>query len=115
MTNLSARIEAAQPGEEADLVRELATALLGEVPDRVNRCLAAQAYLSAAEMLMPVGEHRWSLDRHCSGDPRSSEYQARISIALAVDDPEELSGQWIGDAATPALALAAAIARSLEQ
>lgn len=70
------------------------------------------ASLDAAMTLIPEGERRWSMDRHLNGDPLFGEYQARIALDLAADDPEELSGQGIGDGATPALALTAAALRA---
>lgn len=43
------------PLDSADLIREVATFLLGSVPDGMNEMLVAKAYESAAIMLIPEG------------------------------------------------------------
>lgn len=103
MTNLSTRAEQAKPDE----TRGLLELLMLSIPDTMrwgeprrklwNARLDCEAYLDAAMMLMPEG---WSytIMRHWA--------EVRHPIHRAMD--------CVGRAATPALALIAAIARSIE-
>lgn len=54
MTNtltLAEQIEQATEDQQAELIRFAATAIFGDVPDKMNRMLAAEAYEAAAMML----------------------------------------------------------------
>lgn len=57
MTDLKALVERIEGAakNDADLFREVATAVFGSVPDAMNRFLAAGAYLDAAMQLVPEG------------------------------------------------------------
>lgn len=73
-----------------------------------------EAHLAAAMMLVPEGKE-WTLDcLDAARDPRFGCCQARIHLMAYADDPEELGPQAIANGPTPAHALIAAIARSME-
>jgi hypothetical protein len=104
MTNLltlAAQIEQATEDQQAELIRMAATAILGSVPDRMNRALSAEAYESAAILLAPAG-YTWTIyGDGCAG------------VCPRHDDDDIADGsEW---AATPALALAAACCRAVVQ
>lgn len=103
---LIGRIEAAGVEQQAGLLREAATVLLGSVPDRMNRMLAAEAWESAAMMLVPNG-YAWAFTNIKGGGYERRDFSA-CSAALG-----DLSGNPIhANAATPALALASAALRA---
>ena len=49
-------LSASTDAEAREVLRELATAVRGSMPYPMGRMLSADAYLSAAEMLVPDGE-----------------------------------------------------------
>lgn len=109
MTDLATRIEAAQPGQEDDLLEELWDACSHawggyKVRARFRKMLDAEAWLSAVEMLVPEGWQEWQVGRQpwkgCNG----------LAYVLARGS---IRNPLLVHAATPALALAAAIARSI--
>lgn len=52
---LAERCASATAGEQAELLRQVATAMFGKVPDTMNRMLSAGAFESASLMLVPEG------------------------------------------------------------
>lgn len=114
MTDLATRIEQAQPGQERELLEALYAQIHGKTP-RMNRGgrnpengfvakLDAEAWLSAVEMLVPDGWQEWQVGRQswkgCNG----------LAYILARGS---MRNPLLVHASTPALALAAAIARSI--
>ncbi|HMO74113.1 MAG TPA: hypothetical protein PKD48_02120 [Sphingopyxis sp.] len=92
LNDLAERVERAG-ADDANLIREAATALLGSVPDRMNRMLAAEAYESAAMMLVPE--------------------EARVILNIAEDQiTVAIVAGTQSCGATPALALVAASLRA---
>ncbi|WP_260581227.1 hypothetical protein [Sphingopyxis sp. PET50] len=89
------RVEAL-PCDSADLIRKAATLILGSVPDQMNRMLAADAYESAATMLVPPG-WEWTIE--------SGGHVEMTASRLRGPNVE-------GNAATPALAIVAASLRA---
>lgn len=72
MTDLIARIEAAQPSEARELFEEAATALWGECIHHTEywqfvQKLDAEAYLDAAAMFVPEGWRPYSADMSVKG------------------------------------------------
>lgn len=121
MSDLATRIEQAQPGQEREVLGELFVAIRGRPPFvtrlkdgdlgaddplywRFTRMLDAEAWLSAVEMLVPEGWQEWQVGRQswkgCNG----------LAYVLARGS---MRNPLLVHAATPALALAAAIARSI--
>lgn len=100
MTDLKALVERIEGAtkNDADLFREVATAVFGSVPDVMNRFLAAGAYLDAAMQLVPEWCF-WALNM--AGDGSGFD-------AMCQDDGPV---KWTR-AATPALALCAASLRA---
>lgn len=99
MTDLKALVERIEGAakNDADLFREVATAVFGSVPDVMNRFLAAGAYLDAAMQLVPEGWYwragsgvlwpGWAhLNRkhpdHCDYDDEHSAHAATPALAL---------------------------------
>ena len=102
------RIEAGE-GDQADLLREAATVLLGGVPDRMNRMLAAEAWESAALCLVPAG-YGWAITNIKGGGYERRDFSA-CSAVLG-----DLEGQPLhANAATPALALCIACLKAKDQ
>lgn len=120
MTDLATKIEAAQPGQERELLLELLGVIQPKTPRhhddthwewwefdaRFRKMLDAEAWLSAVEMLVPEGWQEWQVGRQpwkgCNG----------LAYVL---DRGSMRDPLLVHAATPALALAAAIARSICQ
>lgn len=93
-----ADIEDATADEQAEVIRRAATWLLGSVPDRVNRMLAADAYESAVIALAPAG---WTWTMYANGC---------AGICVKLDDDDLADGiDW---ADTPAMALLLSIVRA---
>lgn len=121
MTSLATRIEAAQPGQEDDMLEELWDACQHawggyKVRARFRRMLDAEAWLSAVEMLVPEGcLHMARTVWENAAKPLQAKPAGYASIDSYFADENGLMWKenFLAIAATPALALAAAIARSI--
>lgn len=117
---LADKCEVADASEQRELLEAAWRKLRGDefVTSGVNyfyrfqAMLDAEAYESAALMLLPdMTGKEWSLD-YALRDERFGPYQARFNQWAAKDDPEEMSPQWIANGYTPALAITAAALRA---
>ena len=103
LTALAERAMAATEND-ADLFREAATVVFGKVPDAMNRMLAADAYLSAAEMFVPRVEKYWPQASTISTNPNNPRAQPNRVELWFKGRVKPVRGR----ATTPALALLAA-------
>ena len=112
MTELAERVEAVG-GADRGLDRAIWLSLGNVEPDAWNMSPAPTytASIDAAMTLVPEGLTEWEIGRS-TRDPRFGQYQARICLLTAEQDPEELGPQAIANGATPALALCAAALRA---
>ena len=114
LLELAERCEAAQ-GPDRGLDMLICTALntgrrtdpRDPGPDRFT------ASIDAAMTLVPKHLMEWEVCAYdAARDPRFGRFQSRIKLLNYADDPDELGPQAIANAATPALALAAASLRA---
>lgn len=110
LLDLAERVEAA-PSDSADLIREAATLMLGSVPDRMSRMLAAEAYESAAMTLLPATDVTTAVFWRVGNDGEGGDpalFKAQVLIVTPFT-----SSQFIGLADTAPNAITAAALRAI--
>jgi hypothetical protein len=118
--SLAARAEAADPSEQREVLIAAAAAVVGAFEKtakttrlnpfwtRFQRMLDAEAYESAAMMLLPVG-CRFNLNKRPYAEGRQDGYHTQVWFSRYYETAADIPNAW---ASTPALALIAAACRA---